>query len=257
MLENKVKSALQRGQAVFGVGVTGPFEMPVLRTLANCGVEWLFLDEEHGSTDVSELLTAVQILDLLGVCSIPRIPSLDYHWVARSLDTGASGVMIPRVETREQAERAVQWARFPPLGSRGMGSPSYLSYASLPLAEGIEIANRETLIVLQIESVKAVENIEAIAAVPGVDVLFIGPVDMSISLGKPGDVASEVSHQLFRRVCQVARQHHVAVGIVCRADQVRFYYEMGIRMFSIGSALSHLRSAVQAAAAEFRRQLAS
>jgi len=257
VLENKVKHALQRGQAVFGVGITGPIEMPALRILANCGVEWMFLDEEHGSTDISDLLNAVQLLDLLGVCSILRVPSLDYHWIARSLDTGASGVMIPRVENREQAERAVQWAKFPPLGVRGMGSPSYLSYASVSLAQGIEIANRETMVVLQIESVRAVDNIASIAAVPGVDALFIGPVDLSISLGKPGDVASEEGHELFRRVCQAASEHGVAVGIVCRADQVRFYYDMGIRMFSVGSALSHLRSAVQAAAAEFRRQISS
>lgn len=255
MRENKIKRALQQDQAVFGVGVTGPIEMPVLRALVGCGVEWLFLDMEHGSTDISDLLTTVQFLDALGTCSLLRIPSLDYHWVARALDTGASAVMVPRVETQEQAERAVQWSRFPPVGIRGMGSPSYLSYEPVSIAEGIEIANRETLVVLQIETVHAVENVEAIASVAGVDALFIGPLDLSISLGRPGDVASEESHRLFRRVCEVARARGLAVGVVCQASQVRFYHEMGIRLFSIGSALGHMRAAVQAAATEFHHQL--
>jgi 2-keto-3-deoxy-L-rhamnonate aldolase RhmA len=112
------------------------------------------------------------------------------------------------------------------------------------------------MVVLQIETVEAVENAEAIASVPGVDVLFIGPLDLSLTLGTPGDVASDQSHELFRRVCQVAQNHDLAVGIVCTAQQVRFYYDMGMRMFSIGAALSHMRTQVQATEAEFRRQLA-
>jgi 2-keto-3-deoxy-L-rhamnonate aldolase RhmA len=256
MLENKVKKALKNDQPVFGMGMTAPYDIPALRVLANSGVEWFFLDVEHSPADVGELYTAVQFLDLAGLCSVPRIPNLEYPWIARTLDMGASGVMVPRIETKEQAELAVQWAKLPPQGIRGMGSPSYIGFAPVSIAEGIEIANRETLIVLQIETVKAVENVEAIASVPGVDVLFIGPLDLSISLGKPGDVASEESHQLFRRVCHVARAKGLAVGVVCQANQVKLYYDMGIRMFSVGSPFSHMRAGVQAAATEFHRQLA-
>lgn len=255
MLENRIKHLLQRDQAIFGVGLTGPAEVPVLRVLAQAGVEWVFLDLEHGSMDISGLLPAVQMLDALGVCSVLRIPSLDYHWVARALDTGALSVMVPRVESAAQAATAVQWAKFPPMGVRGMGSPSYLSYAPVSVADGVKISNRETMVVVQIESVAGVENVETIAAVPGVDVLFIGPLDLSISLGRPGDVASDESHRLFQRVCAAARAYHLAVGVVCQASQVRFYYDMGIRMFSVGTALTHLRAGVQGAAAEFRRQL--
>jgi 2-keto-3-deoxy-L-rhamnonate aldolase RhmA len=255
MLENKIKRALNNDQAVFGIGLTGRIEISTLRTLAGCEVEWLFLDIEHGSTDISDLVDAVQVADLLGMSSVMRVPSLDYHWVTRSLDTGALSVMIPRVESKDQAELAVDWAKFPPIGTRGMGSPSYLGYAPVTPAEGVEISNRETMVVLQIESTKAIEEIEAIASVPEVDALFLGPLDMSISLGKPGDVAGEESHRLFRHVCRVAREHGLATGTVCRSDQVRYYYDMGMRMFSIGTALSHLCAAVQATAAEFREQL--
>jgi 2-keto-3-deoxy-L-rhamnonate aldolase RhmA len=255
MIENRIKHALQQNEAVFGTGLTGPIDLPVLRTLANCEVDWLFLDLEHGSLDISELLTIVQTADLLGMCSVLRIPSLEYHWVARALDTGSLAVMVPRVETVDQARQAVQWAKFPPQGTRGMGSPTFLSYARMPYADGLEISNRESMVVLQIESIQAVDNVEAIAAVPGVDALFIGPLDLSISLGKPGDVTSEESHQAFRRVCQAAQTHGLAVGVVCKPDQVGMYYEMGIRMFSVGTALSHMRTAMEASVADFRRQV--
>ncbi|MCC7355698.1 MAG: hypothetical protein IT330_18305 [Anaerolineae bacterium] len=255
MLHNKVKQALKNDKAVFGTGLTGPIEMPVLRTLANCGVEWLFLDMEHGSTDISDLLNAVQVADLLGMVSVLRIPDLQYHWVARSLDTGALGVMVPRVETREQAELAVQWAKFPPVGVRGMGSPSFLSYAPVSPAEGLETSNRETMVLVQIETKKAVDNVEAIASVPGVDALFIGPLDMSISLGRPGDVASEESHQAFRKVCHVAREQGLAVGIVSLPDRVKTYYDMGVRLFSVGNFLYYIQTSVTAAAAAFKKQV--
>ena len=253
MLENKIKHALKRGEAVFGLGLTFPIDLPTLRILANCGVEWLFLDMEHGSGDISELLNVAQIADLLGMCGVARIPNLDYHWVARSLDTGLLSVMVPRVESKEQAELAVQWVKHFPVGVRGMGSPSQFSYAPLTGAERVEISNRETMVIVQIETVKAVENVESIASVPGVDVLFIGPFDMSLTVGKPGDVACEENIEQFRKICPVAREHGLAVGIVCATHQVKFYYDMGIRLFSIGTALGHMRTGLQATEAEFRK----
>lgn len=256
MIENPVKAALARDEAVFGVGLTGPVALPTLRILANAGVEWLFADLEHGSLDIHELLNAVQIADMLGMVSVPRIPSLDYHWVARSLDTGALSLMVPRVETAEQAAQAVSWARYPPEGTRGMGSPSRLSYAEASIAECAEITNRELLMVLQIESQLGVNHAEAIAAVPGVDVLFIGPLDLSLSLGHPGETTHEESLRCYRHVCEVARAQGVGVGIVCPPDQVRFFYDMGIRLLSCGSTVGFTRAGAEEARATFDAQLA-
>ena len=255
MLENKIKRTLNHGGVVFGTGLTGPVEMPVLRILANCGIEWLFVDMEHGSLDVSELLGVVQMADVLGMCSVVRIPDLAYHWIARALDTGALSVMVPRVESRQQAELAVQWAKFPPVGVRGMGSPSYMSYVPVGWEEGITISNRETMVVLQIETKTGADHVEEIASVPGVDVLFVGPLDLSISLGHPGDVAHDESLELCRKVCRVTQEHGLAAGIVTGAGRSRMYYEMGYRMFSMGTALTHLRAGVRAAVAEFGEQV--
>ncbi|MHB1295189.1 MAG: HpcH/HpaI aldolase family protein [Anaerolineae bacterium] len=255
MFTNALKAKLHEGQPVFGTGLIGPADATTLRILAEGGVDWLFIDMEHGSLDTHQLPDVIQVATLLGMWGVVRVPNLEYPWVARALDTGSLAIMIPRVETSAQAEQALQWIRFPPEGVRGMGSPAYLGYRPEPIAEGLALANRETLVVLQIETVKAVENADAIAAIPGVDVLFIGPMDLSISLGRPGDVASDASHAQFRRVCQAAAAHGKAVGVVCRADQVAFYYDMGIRMFSVGHAMSHMAAGLQAARNEYRRQL--
>ena len=255
MLRNTLKHALQENQAVLGVGLTGPVDLPTLRILSEAGVAWLFTDLEHGSLDISELLTVVQAADILGLCAVPRIPSLEYHWIARALDTGALSVMVPRVETAAQAEQAVRWSKFPPVGARGMGSPSFLSYATVTRPDAVEISNHETLVAVQIESAAALDNLDDIAAVPGVDVLFIGPLDLSISLGHPGDTLAEDSMAAYRRVCAVAQASGLAVGIVCDPMQVGFFHQMGVRMFSCGSALGYLRAGVQAAADTFAKQI--
>jgi len=255
MLRNTLKHALQEGRAVFGVGLTGPIDLPTLRIVADAGVEWIFTDLEHGSLDISELLTVVQAADILGMCAVPRIPSLEYHWVARALDTGALSVMVPRVESAAQAELAVQWCKFPPVGVRGQGSPSFLSYASVSGPDSVEISNRETLVAVQIETAAGVRHVEEIAAVPGVDVLFIGPRDLSISLGHPGDSLAEDAVAAYRKVCAVARARGLAVGIVWEAAQTAFLYEMGVRMFSCGSALGYMRAGVNAAQKAFRQQI--
>jgi 2-dehydro-3-deoxyglucarate aldolase/4-hydroxy-2-oxoheptanedioate aldolase len=255
MLGNKLKRALENGGSVFGLGMTGPIEVPVLRVLANCGVDWLFLDMEHGSLDIGDVLTVVQMADALGMCSVVRVPDLRYQWIARALDTGALSVMVPRVETADQAEQAVRWAKYPPQGVRGAGSPSYLSYAPASWGEGIEISNRETMVVLQIETQTAVENAAAIASVPGVDALFVGPLDLSVSLGRPGDTTSGESHRCVREVCSAAGGRGLAIGIVCAATQASLYHEMGVRMFSFGTALGYLRAGVLAARAEFETQV--
>lgn len=256
MQENKLRRALKKGEPAFGVGLTFPLGIPTLRTLANSGVEWLFLDVEHGSGDINELLTVAQVSNMLGMSGVARIPNLEYHWVARSLDTGLMTIMIPRVEAKEQAEQAVQWVKHPPLGVRGMGSPSQFDYASVAGSDRVAISNQETMIVIQIETTEAVDNVEAIASVPGIDVLFIGPMDMSLYLGQPGDLFNDKSNKLFRHICCVAKDNDLAVGIVCGANMVKFYYDMGVRMFSIGTALGHMRTQVQATKAEFDKQLA-
>jgi 2-keto-3-deoxy-L-rhamnonate aldolase RhmA len=251
MLENRVKQALQRGQPVFGLGPTSPIGVAMLRVLANARVEWLFVDLEHGASDIKDLLTDVQVADMLGMVSVVRVPELQYHWIARCLDMGALSIMIPRLESKEQAEFAVQCAKFPPVGRRGMGSPAFLGFAPVSPADAVRICNEHGMVVVQIETVAGVANAEAIASAPGVDVLFIGPLDLSISLGTPGNWETPEWMAHADRVLAAAKKYGKAVGIVCTAAQVRFWYDKGVRLFSVGTAMGYLRAGVEGARAAF------
>ena len=257
MLENRVKQALKRNEAVFGTGLVGPIGVTLLRTLANAGLEWLFMDLEHGCADISDLFTDVQVADMLGMVSVVRVPDLQYLWIARAMDAGALSIMVPRVESKEQAEYAVRCAKYPPLGVRGMGSPAALSFARVTPADALRISNEQSMIVVQIETVAGVEQSEAIASVPGVDVLFIGPLDLSISLGAPGDLSTPQWMEHAERVIAAARQHDKAVGIVTSVQQMRLWYDKGVRMLSVGTVLSYLRAGLEAAHNEFVLQFRS
>jgi 2-dehydro-3-deoxyglucarate aldolase/4-hydroxy-2-oxoheptanedioate aldolase len=256
MLENKVKQALQRGEAVFGTGLSAPVGVGLMRILANARLDWLFVDLEHGSSDMNDLITDLQVADILGMVSVVRVPDLQYFWIARCLDMGALSVMVPRVESREQAEYAVQCAKYPPQGRRGMGSLAALGFASVSAADAVRISNEQGMIVTQIETLTGVSNAEAIAAVPGVDVLFIGPLDLSISLGTPGNWSTPEWMAEADRVLAAAQKHGKSVGIVCTPEQIRFWFDKGVRMFSVGSAMTYIRSGIEAARAEFDRQVA-
>lgn len=254
MIENHVKRLLQRGDPVFGQGLVSPIGVSALRILAHARVDWLFVDLEHGASDMNDLLTDLQVADVLRLGSVVRAPDLQYHLIARCMDMGTLSIMVPRVETREQAEFAVQCVKFPPLGRRGMGSPAFLGFAAVPAPEAVRIGNEESMIVVQIESVTGVNNADAIASVPGVDVLFIGPLDLSISLGAPGDTSSAQWLAHADRTITAARAHGKAVGIVCSTADLRFWYDRGVRMFSVGTLLGHMRAGVEQARAEFSKQ---
>lgn len=254
MVENKVKQALQRNEAVFGTGVVTPAGVAMMRLLATAKLDWLFLDTEHNSGDMHDTFNDVQVADLLGLTPVLRVPDLQYHLIARAMDAGALSIMVPRIETKEQAEQAVSYMKYPPMGRRGMGSAFYLGFVSVPPVEGLRISNEQSLLVAQIESVTGVNNAEAIASVPGVDVLFLGPLDLSISLGKPGDFKTPEWMAHAQRVMEAAKKQHKASGIVCTAAEIGDWYAKGVRMFSVGSNLSHMAATIRGVRSEFDRQ---
>ena len=125
---------------------------------------------------------------MVGLSPIVRVADLQYSLIARSLDCGAQGIIFPRVESPELLERAVSWTKFPPLGVRGYGlTPLQIDHEKASFAEVIAHMNEHTLVVLQIETVKAFERREELLAIPGIDAVMVGPADLSISLGVPGD----------------------------------------------------------------------
>src|SRR5205814_9558170 len=137
--------------------------------------DWLFIDCEHNSMDPD---TAAQIAAAslaVGITPVVRVPGYEHHHASRALDNGAHGIVFPHVDTAEQARRLADFCRFPPVGRRSMGGGlQQLGFAPMPVGDAARAANEETLVVVMLESPQAIENCDAIAAVPGVDALLIG-----------------------------------------------------------------------------------
>ncbi|WP_416841777.1 HpcH/HpaI aldolase family protein [Haloferax sp. DFSO52] len=198
------------------------------------GMDFVIYDQEHGPLSAETTLSLCAAAQNAGVAPIVRVRENSESEIQRALDIGSAGVQVPQVETREDAEAAVESARFDPLGSRGLsqyvragdyvGSPTYT-----------EDQNDETLLVIQVEGERGVENIDEILEVDGIDVIFLGPYDISQSLGIPGQVTHERVEELMRRVCDKAVEQDTVVGAF--ADDVNTaskWIDAGVQYVDIG-----------------------
>jgi 4-hydroxy-2-oxoheptanedioate aldolase len=180
--KNSLKRRLLGGQKAFGswLHLAHP---AAAEAMASAGYDFLFVDNEHGPGSLQDTVGLLQTLAATPAASVVRVPWNDPVYLKRLLDIGASSVMIPMIETAEQARAAVAACRYPPRGFRGFGPWRELGLGT-DMADYIKHAHEELLIIGQIESMKAVENIDAIAAVEGLDLLYIGPNDLSGSAGR-------------------------------------------------------------------------
>lgn len=192
------------------------------RMLAQLPLDWIMIDAEHSPLDSLTLarITAA-VADAGGPAPVVRVVENTTGAIKRALDGGAWGVVVPMVNTAEEARRAVRAAKFPPVGERSFGSP----YAPLTFKTSnpryLETANWETLLIVQIESRTAVENIDAILAVEGIDMIFVGPADLSISLGLPLDFSQPNPdlEEAIEKVLKAAQQAVIPAGIYCPNGQ--------------------------------------
>lgn len=180
---------------------------------ADAGFDWLFVDMEHGALDLHDVERIAQAVNGRAACVV-RVPTNDRVWIGKVLDLGVSGIIIPQVNSAEQAQRAVLAAKYPPQGERGVGAWRASRYGA-ELNDYLKRANDETAIVVQIEHVDAVKNVQAIANVAGVDALLIGPFDLSGSFGKPGRIADDDVQAAITRVRDTALARPMPVSIYC------------------------------------------
>jgi 4-hydroxy-2-oxoheptanedioate aldolase len=235
MQPNKVKAALKAGQAVAGPIVNEARSIGTVRIFAREGFDFLFLDMEHAMFGWETMLNLVQASLLCEICPIVRVTDLSYPLVARALDTGAQGIIIPRVDNRAQVEAAVSFAKYPPLGRRGAGGESRIGYAKLDAAAAVERSNAETMVVVQVESVEGLNNLEGIASVPGVDVVCVGPQDLSISMGIPGQFGHPDFVATLQGLVATCAKYGVASGMVEReAVNLKRWFDLGMRFLVSG-----------------------
>lgn len=254
MRENQVKRALERGEAVIGTMALEAKSPGFAQICAAAGFDFLFIDAEHGTYSLAETEAMIQMCRQVGVVPLVRVPDLAYHLIAQVLDAGAMGVMVPRVETAEQVRAMVSYARYPPLGVRGSGGGARTEYglAGGSAAELVERLNNETLLIAQIERKAAIESIEAIAGVPGLDVCLVGPVDLSISLGVPGEMDHPLVQGAIQDVVDACARHGIASGGHLSAEALEHWWRRGMQMLMCNADLGMLYVGCRQTAAQLR-----
>jgi 2-dehydro-3-deoxyglucarate aldolase/4-hydroxy-2-oxoheptanedioate aldolase len=203
-------------------------------------------DMEHSAAGMDVVKQQVALCRGLDVAPMVRVPAARYHFIARVLDAGAMGVMVPMVETAEQAELVVRSAHYPPQGRRGAAfAVAHDDYAAGSVPEKIAQAHARTLLMLQIETERGLDNLEAIAAVPGFDSLWIGFLDLSNFLGVHGDYSHPRYLDAIERIAASARRHGKVLGTASPSDAfAREYHARGFRMIAHGSDITLLQSAL-------------
>ena len=208
MYPNPLKQKLQRGDLVLGTSLPA-FTPHLAGIIAGNNIDFLWMDTEHQPYGVEKLDTIPVLTRQRGVAPMIRVTNNDPGLIKKAFDAGAVAVMVPQVNTAEEAAAAVRAAKHPPLGDRGI-TPSWTNVAGESFTDVTKTANDETVVVLQIESVQAYENLDAIAAVDGVDVLFVGPMDLSASLG----VITETGHQRVQEIMEDVPKRLAGSGVV-------------------------------------------
>jgi len=232
---NHVKHALREGRPTAGAWLSLCSSISA-EIMSRAGFDWLLVDMEHGHGDYQTLLAQLQAIEGSETIPIVRVQWNDPAVIKRVLDLGAYGVMVPWIGNRAEAEAAVRATKYPPSGIRGIAGSHRAGGYGRHATEYWKRANDEILVVVQIETPSAVDEIEDIVKIPGVDVVFIGPGDLSTALGHLGNPGHPEVQAVFRRVEAAARGQGVALGNITRNwDQARELYQRGYQFLTLCS----------------------
>ena len=246
MIENRMKAKLLSGQPAFGVSVMFPSPQ-IVDMIGRLGFDWVLMDCEHGSASLDSLELMSMAAEATGITPIARPSVNSPEAILQVMDRGAMGVQVPHVITADDAKRAVEAVKYHPLGNRGLAAGSrpagYGFGMSMP--EYVEAANRETLVCVQIEDREALPNVDDILRVEGIDVIFVGPSDLSQSMGYPGRSGVPEVREAMEAVFAKTVAAGLVPGSAGNADATRGYLEHGVRYL-----YTHLTTLLQSASRE-------
>ena len=255
---NRTKARLKQGKVAFGLQVRFVDTIAIARAAATSGYHYLFIDLEHSTMDV-DTVSQICIASLdAGVTPTVRIPEGDFHMASRLLDGGAQGIVVPHVNTAEDAANAVRHCLFPPTGKRSYGgTPVQLGWKSIPVKQATELLNDNLQITVTIESVEAVDNIDAIAAVSGVDAIAVGSNDLLLDMGLPGQFDHPRLWESYTRIIAAGNRNGVAVRLGGSFDPafLKRTVEAGARMVSVSSDLRFLLEIMRSRVADISSAL--
>lgn len=233
-MQNALKSQLKNGKTTFGITVTiGSPEVPY--ALGNLGLDWVNFDSQHSVLNNSTISEMIQALGHSKTVSIVRVLSNDLGQINKALDMGAQAVIVPLVNTRMEAEKAVRSAKYTPPGSRSFGSR-----VSLRDPEYTATADDEIMVIPQIETALGLQNVEEIVTTDGVDAVFCGPYDLSMSLGIFRQFENPAFQRAVERIISTCEAHGVAPGLLAPTGPVQRDIQRGFKMISLGGDLSIL-----------------
>jgi 2-dehydro-3-deoxyglucarate aldolase len=249
-VNKEFRARLRGGEKLLGTMVTLP-SAATAEILAGLGFDWLFIDGEHGALETADVLGILQAVDRDVAC-IVRVPAPEEVPIKKMLDLGAAGIIAPQVNTAEQAADVVRFARYAPAGARGVGLARAHGYG-FRFKQYVESANDEIAVIVQAEHVRAVENIERIVQIEGIDAVLLGPYDLAASLGKMGQVEdpaviAAIDH--VTKTCQAAGMPLGYFGVT--AEAVRPYLERGYTLIVAGVDTLFLGQAASALLGELR-----
>jgi 2-dehydro-3-deoxyglucarate aldolase/4-hydroxy-2-oxoheptanedioate aldolase len=236
MLSNPVKQTIKSGGVSIGTMMFEFSTTGIGRIAANAGAEFAVYDMEHTGWELETIRMLIATTPRPGLVPIVRIPTTQYHFVSRALDMGAMGIMAPMVESADEARLLVQSAKYPPTGRRGAAfGIAHDDYGIGTIPEVVRSSNAESLLIVQIETAKGLQNLDEIATVPEIDVLWIGLYDLANSLGLPGQMDHPQIQAAIERVLAVCRaQNKVPAVLVTSIDEGRAQLARGFRLVAFG-----------------------
>ena len=243
--KNKLKAALKAGQLQTGLWLSLANSYSA-ELLGDAGFSWLLIDGEHSPNDLQTIMQQLQVLRFSESSVLVRPPIGEPWLIKQLLDAGAQSLLIPMVDNREQAEMLAKAVRYPPRGIRGVGAGSARASHFGYIADYTATADEEILLILQVESLKAIDAIDDIASVDGVDCVFIGPSDLSADMGFLGNPYAPEVQAVIEGAIERILKHGKAVGVyMANADYAKRYIELGATFIAIGSDAALLSQAAR------------
>jgi 2-keto-3-deoxy-L-rhamnonate aldolase RhmA len=211
----EIKKKLKDGKLMIGTMVSELRNPNIVYMLGQCGFDFIIIDNEHGAYSPETVPDIIAASRGAGIPIIVRIPEIRRETILKPLDSGAAGLLVPQVNTTNQAKEIIEHAKYPPIGNRGVGlRRAHSLYHKVVAADYLKKANEGTFIAVQAENPTAIKNVEKIASIPGIDSIFIGPMDLSVSLGVPGQVTHPDEEKTINYVCKVCLHHNIVPGIM-------------------------------------------
>jgi 4-hydroxy-2-oxoheptanedioate aldolase len=256
LLRNRAKEKLARGETVYSMTVRLVRTIDIASIAYTAGFDSVYIDLEHSSVSLEDAGQICMACNALGVTPLVRVPGPDPAFIARVMDSGAMGVILPGIQSADEARAAVSAVKHVPQGERSLaGAAPQLNYQTFPADQVIQALDSTSMVVAMIETQAGLDAVDEIAAVDGVDIVLVGANDLSVALGVAGQMDSPKVHEAYLRVIEACRAHGKTVGVGGMGgwpDLIRRYVGLGAGYVSTGNDISFL----SAAAAQKRGQFA-